>query len=514
MNAADEASRPLWSDVEPVAAPALTRDLSIDVLVVGAGIAGLSAAYELARTGRSIAVIDRGRLAGGMSARTSAHLSWELDDYYCELIDLRGLDEARQYLASQQAAVERIAEIARSEAIDCDFARIDAYLFAHNMTDGSKLLEREYKAAQAVGFTGVEWVDTVPRLATGRCLRFPNQARFHPTKYLRGLVEALRRRGVQLFGDTAIVDVAEAQGHTTAKTEAGHTVTAAAAVIATNTPINDRVAIHTKQAPYRTYVLAAPVPKGSAPDALVWDTDDPYHYVRIQPARDHDWLIVGGEDHKTGHADDGQRRIARLHAWARNQYPQIGETACTWSGQVFEPVDFVPFAGRNPGNQHVYVITGDSGEGLTTGVAASLIIADLIDKRASPWADAYRPNRKTLGALGDFVSENLDAARQMTEHLHAASGEIASLDALQPGTGALISLDGRKLAAYRRQDGGLLLRSATCPHVGCIVHWNSFERCWDCPCHGSQFAPDGAALAGPARSGLAPVAETDRTKPG
>ena len=499
MNAREERSRSLWMDTASVEQPGpLTSDERADVVVVGAGIAGLSTAYELGQRGRSVLVLDRGAPGGGMTARTTAHLASELDDFYHELIKVRGMEEARLYYRSQAAAVDRIEEIQRTETIDCDFRRLDGYLIPASK-DGMDVLRREVEACREVGFRGVGWVERA-RIGGRRpapWLRFPGQARFHPLKYLDALVRCIRRDGGRLFGDTPVVKVEETNGEVRVTTEAGHTVSAAAAVIATNSPINDWIAIHTKQAPYRTYVVAGRVPKGSVVDALYWDTHDPYHYVRLQEADEGtDWLIVGGEDHKTAHDFDHEERITRLTEWTRRHYPTFRDVEYRWSGQVFEPVDYAAYAGRNPGNENVYLVTGDSGEGMTNGVAASLILRDLVTGAENPWAQAYAPDRVTLRTAGDYMSENLTVASNLSEYV--TGGEISSEDELRPGEGAIIRRGTAKLAAYKDESGTVHLRSAACTHAGCIVHWNSFERCWDCPCHGSQYAPTGEVLQGPA----------------
>ncbi len=507
MNVSSERSVSLWMDTAEVAqAVPLGSDETADVAVVGAGIAGLSTAYELCRLGRSVVVLDRGRLGGGMTARTSAHLASELDDFYHELIRMRGLDEARLYFQSQAAALDRIEEIQSAEGIDCDFRRLDGYLFAAR-SDDEKLLERELEACGKIGFAGVAWADGAPLPGAGaeRCLRFPNQARFHPLKYLDGLVRCIRRDGGRLFAETPVVGVEEKSGGVTLTTERGNVVSAKAAVIATNSPINDWVAIHTKQAPYRTYVVAGRVPRGSVPDALIWDTLDPYHYVRLQPADDgHDWLLVGGEDHKTGQADDMDERIARLTEWGGARCPGLGEVEYRWSGQVLEPVDYVSYAGMNPGNKHIFVVTGDSGEGLSNGVAASLVLRDLVRSRENSWAGVFAPNRVSVKAVKEYVAENVTMPANLAEYV--TGGDVSSVDELKPGQGAIVRRGAKKLAAYRDESGNLHVRSATCTHAGCVLHWNPFETCWDCTCHGSQFSIDGEPLNAPA---MQPLAEAD-----
>jgi len=474
----------------------LTSDLAIETLVIGSGIAGLSIAYELMRRGHEVAVVDRGKIGGGMTARTSAHLSAEIDDSYHRLIKAHDEDRARRYYQSQKAAIDRIELICRKEDIECAFKRIDLYLFAPDHI-GRRDLENEIKAATQVGFAGVGWSDApVAGKSTG-CLRFPNQARFHPIAYLAGLCTALKRKRVKFYSDTAIISVAETAKGAVAECENGHRIKAGKVVAATNSPFVNRLAVHNKQAPYRTYVMTAIIPKGAAPDALIWDTENPYHYVRLFQRDDDDLLVFGGEDHKTATVDDAGERLKRLERWARERFPKLGRVQHSWSGQVYEPVDYVPFIGPSPGHKRVFIVTGDSGEGLTTGVTASMILPDLIDGVKNPWAKVYYPGRKvkTPSPIINHAKDHAGAAKHLIEHLPAPT---KTAEAIRRGKGAIIEARGKKHAAYRDKSGALHVMSAACTHVGCTVHWNSFEECWDCPCHGSQFAPEGEALNCPA----------------
>jgi Rieske Fe-S protein len=273
-------------------------------------------------------------------------------------------------------------------------------------------------------------------------------------------------------------------------------------VVATNSPIIDRVAIHTKQAPYRTFVVAGVLPRGALPDALYWDTLEAYHYVRLQPMSDtEDAVIIGGEDYKSGEEDDGERRFALLEEWARARIPKLDEVTHRWSGQVLEPVDYVGFIGKNPGNDRTYIVSGDSGQGITNGIVAGMVLSDLITEGESPWRELYDPGRKVIGSLGEYVSENLTPLKNFAEYVTA--GELPSARQLKRGEGGLYRSGLKKLAVCKDLSGNIHVRSATCTHMGCVVHWNSLEQCWDCPCHGSQFAPDGTALNGPAIATLA-----------
>jgi glycine/D-amino acid oxidase-like deaminating enzyme/nitrite reductase/ring-hydroxylating ferredoxin subunit len=514
MNVADEASRSCWMDAMPeVAAPPLAGKAECDLVVIGSGIAGLSSAYEAARFGKRVVVIDRGRICGGMTSRTTAHLATEIDDFYSELIRARGEEKARLYHESQVAAVNRVEAICADEGIEADFARLDGYLVAAT-PDHQRDLEEEYEACRRLE-VAVEWTDSapVPMPKGTRALRFPDQGRFHPLKYCAGLIRAIEARGGRFHADTSYAGHREDQEGVTVECGNGAIIRASAALFATNSPVNDKVTIHTKQVPMRTYAIAGRVPKGSAQDALVWDSLEAYHYCRIQPLDDaSDLLIVGGEDHQTGTANDMAERFERLEAWTRDHYPSFRKSDYRWSGQVLEPVDFLPYSGLNPGNLRIYIHSGDSGMGMTNGIAGSLNFIALLTGEKARFAELFDPGRKPVSAIAlkEFVAGQAEVVANLSEY--ATPGEVDSADAIRPGDGAIVRRGLRKIAAYRDKSGALTERSAVCTHVGCIVHWNSLEKCWDCPCHGSQFAIDGSVLNGPAIRPLAMVDQPAETE--
>ena len=334
-------------------------------------------------------------------------------------------------------------------------------------------------------------------------LRYPRQATFHPLKYLAGVAKACH--GVTFFANSPVEEVSEEDGVVKVKTAQG-AIRAKHAVVATNSSISDRFAIHTKTAPYRTYVMAFEIERGALPDALYWDTEDPYHYVRLQPGPGQtDYVLVGGEDHKSGMADDADDRFGKLEAWARSLISALGKETHRWSGQVLETVDYAGFIGRDPGGSNIYVAMGDSGQGLTHGVIGAMLNTGLILGEDHPWKDLYAPSRTPLKAAKNFVVENTTAIKSFAEYV--APGEIGSLDELKPGHGAIVRRGLEKIAAYRDFDGGLHLNSASCSHVGCHLHFNSFETCWDCPCHGSMFNVDGYPINAPAIGPLGKIKE-------
>jgi glycine/D-amino acid oxidase-like deaminating enzyme/nitrite reductase/ring-hydroxylating ferredoxin subunit len=484
----------------------LKKDTSAHVCIIGAGIAGLTTAYLLAREGRKVIVLDDGPIGGGMTARTTAHLTNALDDRFTELERLFGEEGARLAAQSHTAAIEQVETIVRQEEMDCEFERVDGYLFLPPNAALAQL-DEELAAAHRAGLIKVSKIERAPldSFDTGPCMHFPNQGQFHPLKYLNGLAVAIERDGGEIFTSTH-ADKIEGGEHASVTMSGGYRIDTDVIVVATNTPVNDLVAIHTKQAPYTTYVIGARIPQGSVPSVLLWDgpfeSDAAYHYIRVARDDGHDVLIVGGEDHKTGQQNDGAQRWGKLEQWTRNRFP-VEEIEFRWSGQVMEPVDSLAFIGRNPGDaDNVFIATGDSGMGMTHGTIAGVLLTDLILGRPNPWAELYDPSRKTAVALADFAKENLNVAAQYADLV--TPGEVGSVDEIAKGDGAVIRTGLSKAAIYRDDDGVVHAVSAVCRHLGCIVAWNRAEKTWDCPCHGSRYDRFGVVINGPAHSDLPP----------
>jgi len=484
----------------PESEAALPDLAQTDVCVVGAGIAGLSAAYELTLRGLRVLVLDNGPIGGGETARTTAHLASALDDRFVELTRLHGERGAQLAAQSHASAVTRIETIAVAEQFECDFRRVRGYLF-QKAGDDPKDLVVELSAARRAGLAGAQLVERAPihGFDTGPAVMFPDQGEFNPLAYVSGLARAIERRGGLIVSGVHVTRVDDGP-RPKVVTADGHVIEASFVVVATNAPINSLAELPLKQHAYRSYAVALSIPNGSVPHALYWDTEDPYHYVRVvtDPRSKLDFLVVGGEDHRTGQEtdDDAAHRYQRLIDWASVRFPTAGEATAKWSGQVLEPIDGLAFIGLCPGNTNTYLITGDSGHGMTHGVVGGVLCADLITGQPNALAALYSPSRRTLRALGNFLKKTVNTSAQYADWF--TPGDVSSTDTIPVNGGAVIRRGMAKLAVYRDEAGRCHERSAVCPHLGGIVAWNDAEKSWDCPCHGSRFDALGRVIAGPA----------------
>jgi glycine/D-amino acid oxidase-like deaminating enzyme/nitrite reductase/ring-hydroxylating ferredoxin subunit len=495
--------------IEPIIYSPLKIDITADVVVIGGGIAGVTAAYLLSKSkdAGKVILIDDGAIGSGETGRTTAHITYALDDRYYTLEETFDTDTLIRAAASHWEALNFIENVVQQEAIDCDFKRVDGYLFLCEKDDPEELA-KEFSAAKRAGLIDVELLESSPVTGfAGPCLHFKRQGKFHPLKYLKGLCDVIKNNGGEIYTGTHASEITPDR----VVTDSGHKIFAKSIIVATNTPVNDRVAIHTKQAPYRTYVIAVPVPRYSVKDALIWDTGMPYHYIRTAPLSEaEDLLIVGGEDHKTGQEHNEMQRFINLENWTREHFPNAGEIQYRWSGQVMEPVDGLAFIGRNPGDAgNIYIATGDSGNGITHGTIAGFLLTDLILGKENKYTDTYEPSRKTVSAFKKFAEENLNVLKQYTDWIK--EGDADSIGAIPNGQGAVIREGIEKIAVYKNESGKVFRFSAECPHLGCVIQWNSVESTFDCPCHGSRYTKFGEVVNGPANTNLKIKAPEDKS---
>jgi len=493
-----DANTSVWSATStPPTFPPLMADVEVDVVVIGAGVTGLVAAMLLAATGKRVTVVEARQIGCGVSHRSTAHLTEAVDMRYQQIESDFGRTEAQLVAQSSRAAIEKISELVKAFSIPCDFTRRPGFLYTEKSSD-VEMLQKELEAARRAGLP-VELLSEAPLpFATKGALRFPDQAQMHIARFLGGLAAAAQAKGAQIHEDSRVLTIEDGEP-CIVHLEHGPTIRARDVFVATHAPLN-RVFLQTKIAAYRSYVLA--FPDADLRDGLFWDTEDPYHYFSTFEIDGAPYLIVGGEDHKTGATTSTDKQLDSLLDWTKARFT-VPAPSFRWSAQVEEPVDGLPFIGRNTVSEHVYVATGFSGNGTTFGPIAAIIVTDLVNGRENPWADLYSATRmKPVASATTFLHENIDFPMHLvSDRLHPP--EATSPAQIRPGEGKTIRVRGERLAMYRDPQGGLHAVSSVCTHLGCLVKFNAAEKTWDCPCHGSRFGIDGAVLDGPATRALA-----------
>ncbi len=481
--------------------PALAGNVTVDVAIVGGGITGITAALLLQREGRRVAVVEARRIGKGETDKSTAHLTEALDVRYHTLISRFGFEGARLIAAGQREAIDRIALFADELSTPCDFRRLPGFLFAETSADVDELAAEE-AAVRKLGLQAATTAEVPLPFPIARALRFDNQATMQPRGYLQGLAEMFAHAGGRIFEETQVVDVDEGEPCRVI-TERG-VVMAREVIVAAHVPVSNRVLLHTKLAAYRTYALGVALTDGAElPAGLFWDLAEPYHYIRGHSIGGRSYLIVGGEDHKVGDDVNTAVPFGNLERFVRDRFRrEVAPTDYRWSGQIVMSVDGLPYVGRNAMSSRVFVATGYAGNGITQGTLAAMVLTDEIAGRPSRYGALLDATRiKPLASARTFIAENADFPKHLIGDRMPLPGASA-LATILPGEGNVLSLGGKRLAVYRNGNGELSALSPVCTHLGCLVHWNTAEKSWDCPCHGSRFDPQGRVLNGPAVAAL------------
>ncbi|HLM05816.1 MAG TPA: FAD-dependent oxidoreductase [Blastococcus sp.] len=490
-----------WIDSTPATSyPPLAAGTEVDVAVVGGGIAGVCTAWEVAATGRTVAVLEADRVLTGVTGYTTAKLSSLHTLVYAKVARAFGREAARLYAESQQSAVERAVTLSGELGIDCDLERVPGFTYAESEAALQDIRD-EVEAAGEAGLRASFTTETGLPFPVAGAIRVEDQAQFHPRKYLLGLLDDLTRRGGSVFERTRAVGLEEGEP-CRVTTEQGSTVVARDVVVATHYPVFDRALLFTRLSPRREFVVAGPLSAHRDPAGIYITQEQNTRSVRTAPYGDgRRLLIVTGEHFPPGTADVTER-FERLLAWTRDRFPGV-EIAYRWATQDNSTTDGVPFVGPfHPGAEHVHVATGFGGWGMSTGIMAGRLLAAAIAGDRLPWADLYDPRRlHPLREAGPMLKLQAEVARHFVGDRIRAS-HVDSVDDIAAGSGAVVRMGGEQRAFYRDEHGAVTALSARCTHLGCIVHFNDAERAWECPCHGSRFGLDGSVIQGPANRPL------------
>ena len=482
-----------WIDSTPTANfPPLSNNLSVDVAIVGAGIAGITAATLLKRAGKTVVVIDSHQISTGVSGHTTAKLTSLHQLIYADLIKNHGEEKAQIYANSNQAAIEFVAKTVIEEQIDCDFSRQSAYTFAET-EDNLQKIEKELEAALKLGLPASFVRETSLPFSIAGAVKFDNQAQFHCRKYLLHLIKQIPGDGSYVFENTRVEKVEE-NDHCQVTTNKG-IIQAENVIVATNIPITDEGLFFAKTYPKRSYIIGARIAEDKAPQGMYIGSGEKYYSIRTTPDKDGLLLLVGGGGHKVGTVENTEEKYLDLENYVRSRF-SVESIDYRWSTQDYVSFDQVPYVGKlTPLSKHTFVATGFSLWGMTQGTLSGMILADNILGIENSAADLYDATRTTPFVSPKGIKQNLEVgAHWLGDRL---KGLNKSLENVVIGEGKLVTVDGDKVAAYRDETGKLHVVSAVCPHLGCIVAWNNGEKSWDCPCHGSRFSCNGEVLHGP-----------------
>ncbi|MEX0172974.1 FAD-dependent oxidoreductase [Streptomyces sp. LMG1-1-1.1] len=508
MNRLTESGRSYWMETAALPSfPSLAGAVEADAVVIGAGIAGLSTAWELSRAGLDVVVLEAGRLAGGVTGHTTGKLTALHTSVYDTLRTDHGDDAARLYATSQSAALRHVVEVVDELGLDCDLERRPALTYCRQ-PEGVAALRAEAEAARAAGLTASFVTETGLPFPVAGAVRVEDQAQFHPLAYLRGLVDDIVARGGRIHEGTRVVAL-DRGDPCRLDTDTGATVSARHVVVATHHPVFDHTLLATRLTQHRDLVIAGPLPAPRDPDGMYITEEDGKRSVRTAPLPDGGrLLIVTGEAFRPGTGEDTEAGYARLQNWSKQHFPDVTITH-RWAAQDNSATDTLPLIGVMPtSGENVYVATGFAGWGMTGGVMAGTVIAALVRGEREPWTDLYAPGRlgSALRSAPELLKDQWETGKHFVKDRLETFGDGTDgpVRDLRPGEGTVVRGKGGPCAVHRDDQGVLHAVSAVCTHLGCLVAFNNAERTWECPCHGSRFGVDGEILQGPALSPLEP----------
>lgn len=496
----ESSTNTLWFDEVPLKTiyPSLSKDLKVDVVIIGGGLAGITTAYLLTNEGKKVAVLEKAQIGSGMSGFTTAFISANVDVNLQDLEKNFGRDKAALVWKSSQESIDLIEEIIKKEKIECEFIRCSAYEYTNFKKDVG-FLKKEAQLAQDFGFTASFAKNQEVGFKNLACMEVKNQAKFHPRKYLTALAKAAANKGALIFEETEITEVT-GKDPVEVRTEK-QKIRADFAAILTHIPFNNPIDVQMKLVPYNTYVIEGFLNNLNLAEGIYWDTDEPYNYFRIDKRKGKTQFILGGKDHKTGQSQKREgSQYEDLEKYFRNLLPKTEiKTERRWSGQIIETSDGLPYIGKLPINDKQIIGTGFSGNGMTFATIAAMLTRSIVLDSENSWLQVYDPKR--LGGVRSLVEEQISYIKNMVSG-HFSDKKPKGFANIEKDSGQVVEINGRKVAVYKDETGKLIKLSPVCKHLGCIVDFNSAEKTWDCPCHGSRYTKEGAVINGPTQRPL------------
>ncbi|UIR54742.1 FAD-dependent oxidoreductase [Sphingobacterium sp. SRCM116780] len=494
----DGKNRSIWQEVVSKASTANPHIKQYSVIIIGGGITGMTTALQLQEQKKSCVILEANQIGFGTTSGTSAHLNTVLDTPYSQIIKQHGIEKAKEVLESAREAIAHISRNIEHYQISCDFMTCSGYMYAEDEEQEGELMEIK-KAIHQVGIACEEVFETPLPVGCVYAIKFEEQGRFHPTKYLMGLQKAFVALGGQVIENTLVQQVQEEHHRFQVKTADGQVFLTDAVVYATHTPPGVQF-MNLRLVPYRSYIQVWELDEREIyPRDLVYDMKDPFHYFRTVLYKGKSCLMVGGQDHKTAHHDNEQQNFLELEAFVKKLF-SVKRKLYQWSSQYYESQDSLPFIGYYPGKgqRNEFIATGFGGNGMIFGTLSGRMITNLIQEGKCNYQELYAPARiGPIAAFQDVLREQTDVVKHFVQD-RCAVERIEGFAEMSRGEGKVLKYEGERIGLFKDENGKVFGVNPVCRHISCIVKWNNAEQSWDCPCHGARYAADGNLLNGPA----------------